>query len=50
MNFLDCLSSAVDAALTWDMPEEGFAEAVHSHACLLAGISPDDMLWHYSND
>lgn len=50
MSFLDCLSSAVDAALTWDIPEEAFSETVHSQACLMAGINPDDLTEAYAYD
>lgn len=47
--FQDYLSAAVDAVLTWDISESDFAQAVQSQACLLAGINPDDLLWHYTD-
>jgi hypothetical protein len=47
-SFSDYLSAAVDTVLTWDIPESDFAETVNAHACLLAGINPDEILWHYS--
>ena len=40
MNFVNCL---LDAVLTWDIPEEGFAEAIKTQACLLSGINPDEL-------
>lgn len=46
-SFNDYLSAAVDAVLTWDIPESDFAQAVKAHACLLAGVPPDEILWHY---
>lgn len=49
MSHLDCLTSAVDTALTWDTPQEMLAETVRSHACYLAGINPDDLGWPYSD-
>lgn len=40
----DYLTDAIEAVLATDLadlPEEAFAEAVRSQACLLAGVSPD---------
>jgi len=48
-DFQNCLTDAVEAVLIWDIPEENFQCAVHAQACLLAGINPDEMLWHYEN-
>jgi hypothetical protein len=48
MNFQNYLLDAAETVLTWDLPEEDFADAVKSQACLMAGINPDDLLWHYS--
>ena len=45
MSFSDCLSFAVSAALTLDIPDEGFTSMVYSQACLLAGMNPDDLSW-----
>lgn len=47
--FQNYLSDAVDAVLTWDIPDSDFAEAVKAQACLMAGINPDDLLWHYAD-
>jgi hypothetical protein len=48
-DFQACLVDAVDAVLTWDIPEEQFQDAVKAQACLMAGINPDEMLWHYAD-
>ncbi len=49
INFQNCLLDAVDAVLAWDVPESDFADAVKTQACLLAGINPDEILWHYAD-
>ncbi len=49
MNFQSYLLDAVDAVLTWDIPDSDFADAVNAQACLLSGDDPDDLLWHYEN-
>ena len=54
MNFQNYLLDAAETVLTWDLPEEElsddqFAEAVKAQACLMAGINPDDLLWHYAD-
>ena len=36
------LCDAIDVVLSWEIPEEGFADAVKAQACLMAGISPDE--------
>jgi len=41
--FQNYLSDAVDAVLTFDIPETDFAQAVHAQACLMAGINQDDL-------
>lgn len=46
-SFQNYLSAAVDAVLTWDIPESDFAQAVKAQACLMAGVHPDEILWHY---
>jgi hypothetical protein len=43
MNFQQLLLDATEAVLTWEIPEEDFAEAIKNQACLMAGISPDDL-------
>lgn len=48
-SFQNYLSDAVDAVLTWEIPEDGFADAVKAQACLMAGINPDELLWHYAD-
>ena len=40
MNFINSL---LDAVLTWEIPEEGFADAINAQVCLMAGINPDEM-------
>ena len=42
-SFQNYLSDAVDAVLAWEIPEDGFAEAVRAQACLMAGINPDEI-------
>ncbi len=49
VNFQSCLLDAVDAVLTWDIPDSDFAQAVQAQACLMSGIDPDDLLWHYAD-
>ncbi len=48
-NFQSYLLEAVDAVLTFDIPDADFAQAVQAQACLMSGIDPDEMLWHYEN-
>ncbi|MGJ0486139.1 MAG: hypothetical protein ACR65R_16635 [Methylomicrobium sp.] len=43
MNFLNCLLDVTEESLTWDIPEEGFAETIKNQACLMAGIHPEEM-------
>ena len=40
MNFVNCL---LDTVLTWEIPEEGFADAIKNQACLMAGINPEEI-------
>lgn len=42
--FQSCyILDAVEAVLTWDIPESDFAQAVQSQVCLMAGINPDEI-------
>ena len=43
MNFQQLLLEATEAVLTWEIPEEDYAEAITNQACLMAGISPDEL-------
>jgi hypothetical protein len=43
MNFINCLLDATDAVLTWEISEEGLADAIKNQACLMAGIDPDEL-------
>jgi hypothetical protein len=43
MNFQQLLLDATEAVLTWEIPEEDYAEAIKNQACLMAGISPDEL-------
>ena len=50
MPYQNYLLDAVDAVLALDIPdEEDFSNAVQAQACLMAGINPDEMLWHYAD-
>ena len=40
MNFINCL---LDTVLTWEIPEEGFADAIKIQASLMAGFSSDEI-------
>ena len=40
MNFINCL---LDTVLTWEIPEEGFADAIKTQARQMAGINPDEL-------
>ena len=43
MNFQQLLLDATEAVMTWEIPEEDYAEAITNQACLMAGISPDEL-------
>jgi hypothetical protein len=43
MSFITFLLEVTDLVLTWEIPEEGFANAVKTQACLMSGIDPDEM-------
>ena len=43
MNFQNYLLDAIDAVLSWDIPEEFLAEAVHAQAGMMARISSDEV-------
>lgn len=49
MNFQSYLLDAVEAVLAWEIPEKDFAGAVKAQACMMAGINPDEILWHYAD-
>lgn len=36
MNYYDCLTTAIDVVLAWDIPDEAIGEAVTAQAQLLA--------------
>jgi len=40
MNYINCL---LDAVLTWEIPEEGLADAIKNQACLMAGVNPEEI-------
>ena len=37
------------AIISWETPDEDFADAVNAQARLMAGFSPDDV-WRYADD
>jgi hypothetical protein len=43
MNFQQLLLDATEAVLAWEIPEEDYAEAIKNQACLMAGISLDEL-------
>jgi hypothetical protein len=43
MNFQQLLLDATEAVMSWEIPEEDYAEAIKDQACLMAGISPDEL-------
>ena len=43
MNFLNFLLDATDEVLTWDISEEGLADAIKNQACLMSGINPEEI-------
>lgn len=45
MSYQNYLLDAIDQILAWDISEEAFAGAVNSQACLMAGISPEEIMW-----
>jgi len=46
MQVQDRYLDAVTAVLDWDIPEEGYREAVNAQACHLAGSEAEDT-WGY---
>ena len=42
MNFQQLLLDATEAVLTWEIPEEDYAEAITNQACLMAGINTEE--------
>ncbi|MDD5322718.1 MAG: hypothetical protein PHD43_19320 [Methylococcales bacterium] len=46
MNFL---LDATDAVLTWEISEEGFADAIKNQACLMSDINPEEISCYYSD-
>lgn len=45
----DFVLDAVNTVLSWDLPEEGYADAISTQACHLAG-SDADGTWGYDVD
>ena len=48
MNQENYISTAIDLALAWNVPDEDFAQAVNDQARLMAGINPDELLEAYA--
>ena len=48
MTFQDCLTTATDTVLDWDLPETLLPLVISNQASLLAGIAldSDDFRWH----
>lgn len=42
-NLQNYLLDAIDLVLTWEIPEDKFADAVNAQASLMAGINPDEI-------
>ena len=42
MNFQQLLLDATESVLTWEIPEEDYAEAIKNQACLMAGINTEE--------
>ena len=49
MRFEDCLIEAIDVVLAREIPDEAFAAAVQTQACLMAGINPEEIRESYSD-
>ncbi len=49
MHFQNCLTDAIDALSNMDIPEDIFGQVVMSHACLLAGLDPDEVIGYYAD-
>jgi hypothetical protein len=44
MSFEDCISTAIDSVLAWNIPDEDhLAARINDQACLMACISPDEI-------
>ena len=39
----DRVLDAIEAVLAWDLPDECYPGAVTAHACMLAGVEPEDL-------
>lgn len=49
MKFQNCLTEAIDVVLSWDLPEECFADALTVQAGLMARMDPEDIQGSYSD-
>jgi len=49
MQVADFVFEAITNVIDWDIPEEGYTDAVNARACNLAGIEQED-LWDYDMD
>ena len=43
MQYQNCLVSAIESVLGWDLPDESLPELIRDRARALAGLSPDDL-------
>ena len=43
MDYQNYLLDAIEVVLAWDIPDDGFIQAVKSQACLMAGINPEEI-------
>ena len=48
--YQDYLLDAIDTVMTWEIPEEDFAQAVNDQAKLMAGFDPDEIWVHEPED
>ena len=51
MQYEDYLTEAMNTVSAWpDVPDEDFAQVVTDQAKLMAGITPDELLWEVQPD
>ena len=43
MNYQDLIHDAIDVVLAREIPDEAFAAAVQTQACLMAAVNPEEI-------
>ena len=50
MNIENYILEAIEMVSAWGLPDEDLADAVNDQARLMAGVNPDDLWEHPSDD